>query len=557
MKRLLIAFCLSVSAVQAFGQGAGAPPPVPAEVPKQPATFMADGSSSVEIPEAGFKIIPPAGWEVIPGGSGARLLFQAPKPADVPGVFTLRPSMRVMMFDDAVPMDDATKDLYYKKIVEGNSNASAAISNYLIRSAEPIKLANGMNAFLYYAEYTHSTVPTMQMHVLVSTAHKHFIMTYTDLASVFESQGAGLTTAYTSMQGVTLDSAPPERFTTMIYIGSGIVLVLLLLVIMRIVRGYRMKKLGERIESEDGGDATTDDDNDYSRSGVSAISEVAESHDHDDDYDMPETHEAPARRAEAPQAPAPKKAAPAPKAPAPAPKPAPVVAKQKPVAPKPEPVKAPIPTPAPAPAAFEARTRKTTLSSEAAPAPHVSAVSESDAPTSSAWNLNESDSQNDDNDYETSDVSELKSKPVIAPATKSKHQKASSQSRMEPEMDEDVSKVARLSEILPNTGDTKKKKKGFFGWGKKKEEEEDQVESPMNDSNDLDGDDDWDNSSKKKAKDKGYKDDKASAPKAKTVAQAKAVSSVAAQPVSQVSEIADGWNLSEGHSNHDSEDEED
>jgi hypothetical protein len=554
MKSLLIAFCLSVSAVKALAQGAGGPPPVPAEIPKQPASFVADGSSAVEIPEAGFKIVPPAGWEVIPGGSGARLLFQAPKPADVPGVFTLRPSMRVMMFDEAVPMDDATKDLYYKKIVEGNSNASSAISNYMIRSADAIKLANGMDAYLYYAEYTHSTVPTMQMHVLVSTAHKHFIMTYTDLASVFENQGAGLTTAYTSMQGVTLDSAPPERFTTMIYIGSAIVLVLLLLVTMRVVRGYRMKKLGERIESEDGGDATTDDDNDYSRSGVSAISEVAESHDHDDDYEMPETQEAPARRAETP-APAPKKAAPAPapKAPAPAPKPAPVVAKEKPVAPKPEPVKAPVPapTPAPAPAAFEARTRKTTVSSEVTPPPHVSAVSESDAPTSSAWNLSESDDHNDDNDFETSDVSELKSKPVIAPATKSKHQKAPAPARMEVDMDGDVSKVARLSEILPNTGDSKKKKKGFFGWGKKTEEEDDQIESPMHDNAELDGEDDWDNSSKKKSKDKGP------TPKAKTVAQAKPVSAVAAQPVSQVSEIADGWNLSEGHGDHDSEDEED
>ncbi|MBC7533863.1 MAG: hypothetical protein H7318_20040 [Oligoflexus sp.] len=560
MKRLLLAVSLSFTSL-AIAQGAGAPPPVPAAVPKAPDKIIANGSEAVDITGEGFSMVPPAGWEVIRDGSGAAFLFQAPKGPQPVGVVTYQPNMRIMMMNDPRPMDNETKDEYSKIIAEKSPNISSAVSEYLVASAEPVKLQNGTPAFLYYASFKLSGTSMMQMHILVSSGTKHFLMTYTDLASVFEKQEQGLTTAYTSMQSVKLDTLPPDRWIRYQIAGGCILALFFLTIMIRVIRGHRMKKLGERIENEDGG-LSTDDHDDYEvTSSISAISEVAE-HDHDDDYDMPETKEAPAsRKAERPAPPAPvaRKAAPVP---APAPRlqaPAPVAKKASaPVAPRPA---APAPAaPIPAPAAkFEARTRKTTMSSEVAPVEVPDEVSSADAPISGTWNLYESSSpHHDDTDFENSSVSEIKTKPktVIAPATKSKHQKAPAARVQEPELDDEGSSVARLSEILPNTGDSKKKKKGFFGWGKNKNKDEDSFDKHSDDNHEIDsdGNDDWDSSSKGKSKGK----DKEAPAKAKAVPQAKTSSRTQAQPVSQVSEVAGGeWNLAKGQADHDSDDEED
>ena len=181
-----------------------------------------------------------------------------------------------------------------------------------------------------------------------------------------------------------------------------------------------------------------------------------------------------------------------------------------------------------------------------------------DTPISGTWNLDQSSSQHhNDADFENSSVSEIKTKPktVIAPATKSKHQKAPAARMQEPELDDEGSSVARLSEILPNTGDTKKKKKGFFGWGKSKDKNADSFDKHSDDNHEIDsdGNDDWASSSKGKSKGK----DKEAPAKAKAIPQAKTSSRIQAQPVSQVSEFADGgWNLAKGHADHNSDDEE-
>ena len=606
MKRLLLALTL-YSAGQAFAQGAGAPPPVPAELPKTPTTFIANGEE-VEIPNLGFSLTPPTGWEVIRNGSGASLLFQAPKPNEKPGVVTYQANIRVMAFDDPRPMDDSTKDEFNKIILDKYSVISSRVSNYLIRSAEKVQLSNGTNAYLYYAEFMFDTTPTMQMHILVSNAHHHFLMTYTDMASVFEAQDSpGLAIAYTSMQSVKLDSVPPERFTKYYYFGGALLALFFLMITVRIVRVQKMKRLGERIESEDGGDNTSYGD---SYTGVSQISEMAvrakpkkrsrdeyeedvqednyshdDNHDHDDD-EMPETRERTApstrtsERPRAPSAPAPMPAPkPAPRAPsapapspAPAPRAAPVAAKPK-ASPAPAPAPAPRPmpsnSPAPKPANFEARTRKTAVSIDDVPPPEVSAVS-------SAWDLGDiqpantkqsysQDRDDDDEGHEqdeADDVAEVYNEPAVTSAAKSRHQSSKPRAK-EPEMDLDQSNVALLSDILPNSGEPKKKK-GLFGWGKGKKKEKDDDDDYGSGSSmtsaDLDGDDDWDKGSKKKAKDSGYRDDDdepvaKSKTRAQSVPQAKSSSNVKTSKAPQTE--VDGWNLADSSGSPDADDEED
>ncbi|MBC7660463.1 MAG: hypothetical protein H7249_12265 [Chitinophagaceae bacterium] len=617
MKRLLLALSL----VSAAALAQSAPPHVPAEAPKTPTQFVAQGEA-VEIPEAGFTITPPQGWTVIRDGSGASLLFQGPKPQEKPGVVTLQPNIRVMKFEGPRPMDDSTKEEYSKIIVDKNSTLSNRISNYSIRSAERVKLQNGIDAFLFYTEFTFDSTPTMQMHVLVSSASKHFLMTYTDLASVFEKENSpGLAVAYTSMQGVKLDSAPPDRFLMFYYIGAGIAALFVLLLITRIIRGQRMKRLGERIESEDGGEEVSTDDDDDSKS---AIAELDDDHDHkshgthDDEYDTGDTEEAhhseevPLPKTKAAPIPAPKVAVktPAPKvevtAPAPVPKvevkvkvpipaPAPKVevkapkveAKEKAPAPKPK-EKAKVEPVATGVARFEGRVRKNTTSATVPPAsqPMSEAPQSHSTPLSAAWNLNESEGHSqdhdddDDNEREVSAVSHVQPQPIITSASKSKHQKTTPSVRMkeqvpvshhshddeENEVDDgvdmkaDESSVARISEILPNTGDTKKKKKGFFGWGKGKKDQEER------DDDDGSPDDVPEVHHEEPAKvAKGKTKEAPQKPAAKApVIQAKSSNGAVEHPVSHVSEVAgDGWNLAEGpshgngHHGADSDEEDD
>ncbi len=548
MKRLLLALSLSFSGGQAFAQGA--PPRVPAatEVSKPVMNFIANGEE-VAIPNVGFIITPPVGWEVLREGSGASLLFQAPKPKLVPGVAAYRPNIRVMVFGEPKPMDDATKDEFSKIIVDKYSVISSSVANYMVRSSEKVQLQSGINAYLYYTEFLFDSVPTMQMHILVSSGRNHFLMTYTDLASVFEAPNSpGLATAYTSMQGIKLDSAPPERFLQYYYIGGGILALLIFMMMVRLIRVQRMKKLGERIESDDGGDPTTDDDGYGEGSSVSEISDIASHREEDEDE---EAHGAqpmttPPRKAERPSAP---RAS----APAPARAPAPVPAKPK--------VSVSAPAPAPRQANFEGRTRKNALQEP----PEVSnAVPLSEAaPLSDTWNLDASASRNDNDDEpEHSEISEIRAQPPVASATKSRHQNVKAPVQPPEPSIEDVSNVALLSDILPNTG-KEKKKKGLFGWGKGKKKDDDDAddddgEHTVVSGRDSDGDEDWDKASRTKARDRGVKaESPAPKPKAKAVSQAKTSSSAIANSGPKAKGENDGWNLSESHGDSDSEEDDD
>ncbi len=531
MKRLLLALSLSLLAGQGLAEGPGAPPPVPAASPNN---FVANGEA-IDIPGTGFSIVPPTGWEVQREGGGTAVVFQGPKPEEKPGVTVYRGNIRIMRIAEGLPMDDQTKENFKKDLME-KFPASNRISNYNIRSAERVQLASGAEGFLYYSEMTYDALPIMAMHVLISSATDHFLITYMDIAKNFEQENSpALTTAYTSIQSAKLETAPAERFTTYYYVGGGIGALLLLLIFVRIARGLRMKKLGESLESEDGGDDNGGGyDNTSTMTRVSSRGRSSASYEDEDDDDGHESYAQPATR-EAPK--------PQPKAPAPAP-----VAKKAAPAPIPKTTPAPAPTPAPAmkspappPAAKAAEPPRRP---EPAPISEISSVAASEHPvsdaaplTGAAWNLKEEEA---DEDF-TSDVSVIqkkKDKEKPAPkAVKSKHQTKGKTKEVEPEDNEDMSTVARLSEVIPQNVEVKRKK-SFFSWGKSK------AKDTAVDHDEVDGDDDWDNESRRHKKE--------------AKAKPQAISGV--QPVSEVSHIAgDSWNLQGGgqpHS-HVADDEED
>lgn len=439
MRGLFLTLGLILSGLS-FAQGEGSPPPVPAATPTEPVPVIAQGET-VTIEGAGFTITPPIGWEIVEGGAGASFLFQAPKVEAIPGgPVVYQSNLIIAAMNGPRPFDETTQKEFSDWIMTKGPNLA---TNYNIRSSDKVTLQGGDEGFLYFTEFTQGGQPMMQMIIMVSSASKHFLMTYTDLATVFETGSSPeYTAAFNAMHSAKLDSKPPERWTQH-YIAAGLVLALLvLMIIIRVVRGYNMRKLGDRIDSDDGDSSSRDDDDDDDDvSGIAQFkghSNNRSSDDDDDDFNtgMPETREAvrPAPKSAKRSAPAPVQPA-APRAPAPAPKPAPRA-----------------PAPPPASEFAEENLEKTTSAGKAAKNKVVSEHEEEE--DYGSWK-----------DEPRSDLSDIQPQPITT--KKAKPQKVANPAKMKDLEDDgtEASDVARLSEILPNTGDTKKKK-GLFGWGK-------------------------------------------------------------------------------------------
>lgn len=571
MKKFLL-LCLVFVGPLAYAQDMR-PPAVP-QAPAMPTTFISNGER-VPIPDAGFSMVPPVGWEVMPTNStGASLLFQAPKPPGSTKEFTYQANIRVMaFFDKPTAIDDIAKEEWSKVITEKMSAISNRTTEFALLSAEKVQLQSGIDAILFYSSFRFDESPMMQMHILVSNAKNTFLMSYTDFAKVFEQQGSpALQTAYGSMYSAEVDSQPAPRFQSFIFAGAGVLAFFVLLLLLRFIRGRRIAKMADNLDDYDGGSESS-----Y-KSSVSMVTEV-DSRSHVSEYversgKSSKSRRAPVEEDEADDEggsysvveesedvrsehsyrpappPAPKKersAPPPPKAPAPPPAASSSVTKSSSSRPS---------APAPAPKdRFENRKRKdSTVPPSVQTAPSASQtpvsvaanempetrsrmpVSEVAPATEGAWNLYES--QGDD-DVPLSDVMpDPESHAETPDFTKRERTKSSDRSKRVEVREE--SEVARLSEILPHTGGGEEsKKKGLFGLFSKKEAEKPKAkmkEKSKSSRRDIDDEipvsgvsDAWAMDSKKSVgKSKGRSDE--------------------GQPKS---EVVNGWNLDEDSSDDD------
>ncbi|MGE0174862.1 MAG: hypothetical protein AB7T49_18870 [Oligoflexales bacterium] len=208
------------------------PAPVNAETFAQPEMFISNGDR-VFLEDKGFSIMPPVGWEVHKNIPGISLLFQVPKK----GVKYQR-TIQVVWGQETYVMDDYTAQDFAKTLIERRSKAYGN-NGYRLRNQLPITLEDGTKAFLYYTEFEYDTFPMMELHILISSATGHFLMTYTDLAKFFEEQGGNsmLDVAYNSMISAKLDSKPAGRFDFLYKAGVVLLAFMLLWTVMRFLQG--------------------------------------------------------------------------------------------------------------------------------------------------------------------------------------------------------------------------------------------------------------------------------------------------------------------------------
>lgn len=213
----------------------------------------------VEVPEKGISTIPPEGWSVETNKLGATWLFKAPKSAKD----AYERNIRVMAFKGPIYMDSTAFNVFANKIKENYSKATNAISNYSIRDLSTIQLADGTDAGMFYADFSLSKVPMMQMHILVSSADFHFLMSYTDTKKHFEDSSNGfLDEAYQSMISTQLSSRPPARYDFAMMLGIALGGLLVLLLGFSLFRWYKTEQIEQAYDDleESEGDYEDSDD---------------------------------------------------------------------------------------------------------------------------------------------------------------------------------------------------------------------------------------------------------------------------------------------------------
>jgi hypothetical protein len=181
----------------------------------------------VMLRDGDFSVIPPTGWEVYEHLNDLTLLMQMPHQTGV----KYQRTIQVASFARPRYIDETTAKEYEEVITRKFAATSAAIEGYRIRNHMVIDMADGRQGLLFYSEFTLDNVQLMQAHILVSSADRHYLMTFTDVAAHIESDAAKqfFTEAWDAMISVQLGAPTPGRFSVITYgaVAAGAVLVVI------------------------------------------------------------------------------------------------------------------------------------------------------------------------------------------------------------------------------------------------------------------------------------------------------------------------------------------
>ncbi|MBF0441575.1 MAG: hypothetical protein HQK54_06695 [Oligoflexales bacterium] len=246
-------------------------PAVNAKSDPQPVTIS--NGTRIFLKEKGMSIIPPAGWEVHYNEGGQTLLFQVPYSEN-----QYQRTIKVLYAREPLTIDSYTMDKFAEIILDKGSKRSSGIIGYQLLNKEIITMANGSKGLLYYTSFALGSTPMMELHIVVSSADGHFLMTYTDVDANFKSEDGKkfLDVAYESMTSIELSTPPPSRFQFLVRLGVILVVIVVFLIAGSIIRGSRASKLQIDEEGAGGGKAAkavdsppiTDNGNTYAYSGT-------------------------------------------------------------------------------------------------------------------------------------------------------------------------------------------------------------------------------------------------------------------------------------------------
>ena len=198
--------------------------------------------------EKDFSIVPPNGWEIHRNRAGASFLFQIPFEANL----VYQRTIQVLAFEGAKAIDRYTGDDFAATIIEKFSAAAGAVTGYRMRNKLPVELRDGTEGYLYYTEFNVDTVALMQLHILISSADRHFLMTYTDVAEHFDTENGSphLEVAYSALISAQVGTQAPSRFQSPVQLIVAIVGVIFLGIAFRLLRRKSYVNLDDDLDEK-------------------------------------------------------------------------------------------------------------------------------------------------------------------------------------------------------------------------------------------------------------------------------------------------------------------
>lgn len=187
-----------------------------------PGVVISDGTP-VDVKNTGIKITPPSGWEVVGDVTGLSLVLQEPKPLPVPGDYvnpTYQRNLTLAVMHEPTPIDTQAAETLKEKLMN-TFGKNALISDFTITEQKFFDYKAKNDGILVYATMKIGGFDMTQMHVLVSGAEKHVLMTYTDLASEFSKPGSGFDKAWSSIASIEVPGNAPSRYLETMLVSSA------------------------------------------------------------------------------------------------------------------------------------------------------------------------------------------------------------------------------------------------------------------------------------------------------------------------------------------------
>lgn len=203
-------------------------------------SILSDGRP-ITIEDKGITITPPVGWSLRYDFPGTTLLMLAPDGQDK----KYQRSIQLMSFPEPYYIDELGAGGFKEVIFKNFSSASAQIRDYVVKDPLPVDLDSGVKGYLYYADFKIGDDELMQMHVLVSSAKRHFVITYTDLKNYFSSSAGDsdhLNEAWATTGSIVLESNGPSRLELPVWLMAIALSSTLFFVLYLKLRDWRVKK---------------------------------------------------------------------------------------------------------------------------------------------------------------------------------------------------------------------------------------------------------------------------------------------------------------------------
>ena len=171
----------------------------------------------------GFSIKPPVGWIVQRNIPRISLSISAPV---AEGQYPR--NINVVRFSGPLVINQDSAERFGDKLVKDFPATSATIEGYTLRNSQEIQMADGRNAYLFYADFLGSGRKMMQAHVLLSSETNHYLISFTDVAENFESsteqgQSQFFNDAWASITSTELDSPSPNPSQDLFFVIEAVV----------------------------------------------------------------------------------------------------------------------------------------------------------------------------------------------------------------------------------------------------------------------------------------------------------------------------------------------